>query len=54
MNAGDERAAEGDLAGARDEYAAHGKLRELVPRLPAAGLLPEDAELIGKLVDAGK
>lgn len=35
-------------------YALHPKWRELVPRLPAAGLLPDDPEVIARIVAAGQ
>jgi tetratricopeptide (TPR) repeat protein len=34
-------------------FAREPRWRELVPRLPAAGLLPDDAELIAKIVAIG-
>ena len=35
-------------------YDRHPAWRELVPRLPAAGLVPDDAELIERIRDAGR
>ena len=37
----------------RSAYAAEPRLRQLVSRLPAAGLLPDDDELVARLVSAG-
>ena len=44
---------EAEFADASEEQRT-ARLRELVPRLPAAGLLPDDPELIARLADAGR
>jgi hypothetical protein len=51
-------AAAGKLGEARplfaDVFAREPRWRELVPRLPAAGLLPDDAELVGAIASIGR
>lgn len=37
-----------------EAYRLHPEWRELVPRLPAAGLLPDDPEAIARIIDAGR